>query len=124
MIQEVKDFIEYNIDLIEEQNWKELFKNWYIYNKDYYFEDMMHVLKVAEPDIWKASWEARSNVLHMIAISVFTNMSQNRKTITLQDIGKELNSLFGVEGQDLINILDQAAKDAGLAKSPYGWYRV
>ena len=53
MIQAVKEFIEYNIDLIEKQNWEEVFKNWYLYNTDYYFEDVMDVLKVVEPNIWK-----------------------------------------------------------------------
>ena len=124
MIQAVKDFIEYNIDLIEDQKWEELFKNWYIYNNDYYFEDVMDVLEVAEPDIWKVTWEARAKILREIAVNVFTNLSYKMKTITFEYIGGELSSLFGFEGQDLLDILNLAAKKAGLQLSTNGWYRV
>lgn len=52
MLEKVKDFIEYNIDIIEKEDWNELFLNWYAYRNDYYFDDMMEVLKVVFPDIW------------------------------------------------------------------------
>ena len=124
MVQEVKEFIEYNIDVIEKQNWDELFLNWYAYRNDYYFDDMMEILEVAIPDIWKLTWEARAAMLKELATHVFTMLSYKKNRITFENITEELNSLFGFEDQDLINVLDQAAKQAGLHKATNGWFRL
>lgn len=124
MIQFVKEFIEYNIDIIEKEDWNELFLNWYAYRHDYYFDDMMEVLERAFPNIWKLTQEARAHVLENIALSVFTNISYRSKRVTFENILEELNSLFGFEGQDLMDILDQAAQQAGLHKTTGGWYKV
>ena len=118
----VKEFIEYNIEVIEQGNWHELFLNWYAYRKDYYFDDMMDVLEVAIPDIWTLTWEARADMLRELATYVFANLSNKNKRVTFEAITSELNSLFGFEGQDLINVLDQAAKQAGLHKAKNGWF--
>ena len=122
MTQAVKEFIEYNIDVIEKSNWDELFLNWYAYRKDYYFDDMMEVLEVAIPNIWTLTWEARAAMLRELATHVFTNLSMRNKRVTFENITSELNSLFGFEGQDLIDVLDQAAKQAGLHKATNGWF--
>ena len=98
----VKEFIEYNIEVIEQGNWHELFLNWYAYRKDYYFDDMMDVLEVAIPDIWTLTWEARADMLRELATYVFANLSNKNKRVTFEAITSELNSLFGFEGQDLI----------------------
>lgn len=124
MIQEVKDFIEYNIDLIEERRWEDLFKNWCCYNKDYYFEDMMDILKVVEPDIWNLTHDVRSNILYKIGISLLTRLSQTSKVVTFDYVGSEICSLMGFEGDELINIINKAAKHIGLSMSTNGWYRV
>ena len=120
----VKEFIEYNIDTIEKENWNELFLNWYAYRNDYYFDDMMEVLEVAIPNIWRLTWEARASVLENVAICVFTNLSYRCKRVTLEMMTAELTSVFGFEGQDLIDVLDQAAKQAGLHKATNGWFRL
>lgn len=124
MIPAVKEFIEYNIDVIEKEDWNEFFLNWYAYRHDYYFDDMMEVLEVAIPDIWTLTWEARASMLRELATHVFTNISNRSKRVTFENIAQELNSLFGVEGQDLIDVLDQAAKQAGLHKATNGWFRL
>ena len=124
MIQAVKDFIEYNIEVIEKEDWNDLFLNWYAYRNDYYFDDMMEVLEVAIPNIWTLTWEARANILRELATHVFTNLSNRNKRVTFETIAQELNSLFGFEGQDLIDVLDQAAKQAGLHRATNGWFRV
>ena len=124
MTQAVKEFIEYNIDVIEKSNWDELFLNWYAYRKDYYFDDMMEVLEVAIPNIWTLTWEARANMLRELATHVFANLSMRNKRVTSENITSELNSLFGFEGQDLIDVLDQAAIQAGLHKATNGWFRL
>ena len=124
MVKTVKEFIEYNIDIIEKEAWDELFLNWYAYRKDYYFDDMMEVLEVAIPNIWTLTWEARAAMLKELATHVFTILSYKKNRITFENITEKLNSLFGFEGQDLINVLDQAAKQAGLHKATNGWFRL
>lgn len=63
-------------------------------------------------------------MLRELATHVFTNISNRSKRVTFENITQELNSLFGFEGQDLIDVLDQAAKQAGLHKATNGWFRV
>lgn len=124
MTKGVKEFIEYNIDYIEKDDWETVFKNWYIYNKDYYFDDFIHTLEQAGIDVWEESYEVRANILKNIAKNVFTNLSSRNVTVTFQDLGSELNSLMGLEGQELIEVLDVAAKSIGLIKTDKGWHRV
>lgn len=124
MVKAVKEFIEYNIDIIEKEAWDELFLNWYAYRNDYYFDDMMEVLEVAIPNIWTLTWEARAAMLRELATHVFGNLSNKSKRVTFENITQELNSLFGFEGQDLIDVLDQSAKQAGLHKATNGWFRL
>lgn len=124
MTESVKTFIEANIELIEDKDWEEVFKQWYIYNQDYYFRSMMDVLEVVEPDIWNVSLKARTTVLYNIAVSIFTNLSSRWKSITLDRIVDELDSWFGFKDEPLIDILNKAATQVGLHKSTNGWYRI
>ena len=124
MLKPVKEFIEYNIDIIEKEDWNELFLNWYAYRHDYYFDDMMEALETAFPNIWKITQEARATILENVTISGFSNLSYKSKRVTFENITQKLNSLFGFEGQDLIDVLDQAAKQAGLYKATNGWFRL
>ena len=123
MVQAVKEFIEYNIDYIDKHDWETVFKNWYIYNKDYYFDDFMKILKQADIDVWKESYEARAKILQNIARAVFTNLSLRRATVTFEDMGTELSSLMGFEGQELVDVLNIAANSVGLIKTDKGWKR-
>lgn len=123
MIQAVKEFIEYNIDYIDKHDWETVFKNWYIYKKDYYLEDFIEILEQADIDVWKESYEARAEILQNIAKSVFTNLSSSGVTVTFQDMGTELSSLMGFEGQELVDVLNIAAKSIGLIKTDKGWKR-
>lgn len=124
MVEAVKLFIEHNIDYIEENDWETFFKNWYIYNKDYYFEDLIEIFEQAGIDVWEESYEARAKILRNIAKNVFTNLSSRRATVTFQDIGSELSSLMGFEGQELVEVLNIAAKSVGLIKTDKGWERL
>ena len=123
MVQAVKEFIEHNIDYIEKQDWETVFKNWYIYNKDYYFDDFIDILEQADIDVWDESYEARAKILQNIAKNVFTNLSSRMMTVTFEDMGTELSSLMGFEGQELVEVLNIAAKSIGLIKTDTGWKR-
>ena len=78
----IKEFIEYNIEYIDKHDWETVFKNWYIYRKDYYFDDFIEILEQADIDVWKESYEARANILQNIARIVFTNLSSSGVTVT------------------------------------------
>lgn len=123
MLQAVKDFIEHNIDYIDKHDWETVFKNWYIYKRDYYFDDFIEILEQADIDVWKESYEARAKILQNIAQAVFTNLSSSGVTVTFEDMGTELSSLMGFEGQELINVLNMAANSVGLIKTDKGWKR-
>ena len=123
MNQHIKHFIEYNIDDIDKHDWESVFKNWYIYNKDYYFDDFINTLEQADIDVWEESYEARAKILQSIAKNVFTNLSSRGATVTFEDMGTELSSLMGFEGQELVNILNMAANSVGLVKTDKGWKR-
>lgn len=123
MLQAVKYFIEHNIDYIDKHDWKTVFKNWYIYNKDYYFDDFIEILEQADIDVRKESYEVRAKILQNIATNIFTNLSSSDVTVTFQDMGTELNSLMGFEGQELVDVLNMAANSVGLIKTDRGWKR-
>ena len=121
MVEDVKEFIEYNIDYIDKHDWETVFKNWYIYDKDYYFDDFIGVLEQADIDVLEESYEVRAKILQNIAKIIFTNLSSRRVTVTFGDMGTELNSLMGFEGQELVDVLNIAAKSIGLIKTDKGW---
>lgn len=123
MVQAVKEFIEYNIDYIDKHDWETVFKNWYIYNKDYYFDDFIDVLEQADIDVWEESYEVRTKILQKIAKNVFINLSSRGATVTFGDMGTELSSLMGFEGQELVEVLNIAAESIGLIKTDRGWKR-
>ena len=123
MVEDVKEFIEYNIDYIDKHDWETVFKNWYIYDKDYYFDDFIGVLEQADIDVLEESYEVRAKILQNIAKNVFTNLSSRRVTVTFGDMGTELNSFMGSDGQELVDVLNIAAKSIGLIKTDKGWKR-
>ena len=124
MVQAVKEFIEHNIDYIDKHDWETVFKNWYIYKKDYYFDDFIEILEQADINVWEESYEVRASILQNIARVVFTNLSSSGITVTFEDIGTELSSLMGFEGQELVDVLNIAAISAGLIKTAKGWKRL
>lgn len=121
MTKHVKEFIELNIDAIEQSDWVTVFKNWYIYDKDIYFDELMSVLESAYSNIWKETQEAREYVFEEIAKIVFTNLIVKQKRITLRQFGMYAKSLFGFQGNDLMRVVNNAANAVGLSKDYEGW---
>lgn len=124
MIQAVKEFIEYNIDYIDKHDWETVFKNWYIYDKDYYFDDFIEILEQADIDVIAESRVARADVLQGVSKIIFSNLSQMYKMITFDMIFEELNSLLGFEGQEFIEVLTPSARAAGLVRYSEGWRKL
>lgn len=124
MVQAVKEFIEHNINHIDKQDWETVFKNWYIYDKDYYFDDFIRVLEQADIDVIEESRMARTNVLQGVSKIIFSNLSQLYTMITFNMIFEELNSLLGFEGQEFIKVLTPSAKSVGLMRCSDGWRKL
>lgn len=123
MVEAVKYFIEHNIDHIEKHDWREVFLNWYAYNKNYYFDEFIETLEEADIDVWKESYEARARLLGDLAQMRFLHLITLYRTITFEMIGEELLSLLGFEGQELMDILNRAATSANLIRSDKGWVK-
>ena len=123
MIEAVKYFIEHNIDYIDKHDWETVLKNWYIYDKDYYFDDFIDILEQAGIDVWEESYEVRVSILQEIAEVQFYTLSLRQNVVTFEDIGTVLNSLMGFEGQQLVEVLTAAADSVGLIKTDKGWER-
>lgn len=123
MVEAVKYFIEHNIDYIDKHDWREVFLNWYAYNKNYYFDELIETLEEAGIDVWKESYEARARLLGDLAQMRFLHLITLYKTVTFEIIGEELSSLLGFEGQELMGILNRAATSANLIRSDKGWVK-
>ena len=123
MVQAVKEFIEYNIDYIDKHDWREVFLNWYAYNKNYYFDEFIETLEEAGIDVWKESYEARARLLGDLAQMRFLHLIPLYRIVTFEKICEELSSLLGFEGQELIDILNRAAISANLIKGKDGWVK-
>ena len=123
MTQAIKEFIEHNIDHIDKHDWKEVFLNWYAYNKNYYFDEFIETLEEAGIDVWKESYAARARLLGDLAQMRFSHLIRLYKTVTFEKICEELSSLLGFEGQELIDILNRAAISANLIKGKNGWVK-
>lgn len=124
MTQEVKEFIEYAINDIEQGNWEEVFKTWYLYNKDYYFEDFIEVLESVGIPALSDSAEARRKILSNIAYNILNNLAVTKNRITFANVGDQLNSNLGFDGDQLVEIFNQAAQKLGLAQATNGWYKI
>lgn len=123
MVEAVKYFIEHNIDYIDKHDWREVFLNWYAYNKNYYFDEFIEILEQAGIDVWKESYEARARLLGDLAQMRFLHLITLYRTVTFEMIGEELSSLLGFEGQELMGILNRAAISANLIRSDKGWVK-
>ena len=121
LLEPVKYFIEDNIEYIDKHDWKTVFKNWYIYDKEYCFDDFIEALEQAGIDVIEESRAARVYVLQGVSKVIFSNLSQMYKMITFDMMFEELNSLLGFEGQEFIRVLTPSARAIGLVRCSEGW---
>lgn len=124
MVEEVKEFIEYTINDIEQENWEVVFKTWYLYNKDYYFDDFIEVLESVGISVLTDSVEARRKILSNIAYNILNNLAVTKNRITFGNIAGQLNSNLGFNGDEITTMFNEAAQKLGLAQATNGWYRL
>lgn len=116
----VKEFIEATIDLIEAEEYQELFNLWYLHyveeerigDRDNLIE-LFHVLEKANTDIHKDSEHARKQIIAEYMYEYIYDLldtDPDANTITLPDVVGALRSKLDVSLIDLNNIFKQVAQ--------------
>ena len=122
MVEYVKDFIEANIALIEGRQWDAIWTMWYHCGNDYYLEDLIHVLYVANVQTEAESKEVRAKVLtREISAIVDMLLRVGRTRFTLRDIQLRLSSYLDFTDAELESLIDPVAKSRGMNKTELGW---
>ena len=119
----VKRFIELNIDFIEQDRWYEVFVNWYTNGNDYYVFEFVEALLEAGIDIDDYADE-RKRVIAQMSKYIFEDKLKSSNRVTKSDVGESLASDLGLAYDDIMEILDEVAKELKLTKAINGWYRV
>lgn len=74
---DVKHFIEYNIELIDNNEWEQFFESLYKYNtssKGIFYKRIVDVLQDAGIDILTLSYQARKNVMYKIMNDIIEDL--------------------------------------------------
>lgn len=124
----VREFIEQNIKIIEQNNWEKVFAMWYNYADDLWpddeeeFRQFINILGFAEiePDM-----DARKNVLKNIIKSKMEHIIQHQETqeyknfIGVFGIINTLNSSLGYSTEEVQQFIDEVAKQLNLTPTAY-----
>lgn len=121
--EQVKRFIELNIDYIEQDRWYEVFVNWYTNGNDYYLFEFIEALKEAGINIDDYEDE-RKRVIKQVSKYIFQDKLKSSNRVTKSDMGESLASDLGLSYDDIMKIFDEVAKELNLTRSINGWYRV
>ena len=112
MTHHVQDFIESTIDLIEKQEYHEVFTIWYLHyydgeglGKDYQnLQELFKVFEAADIDLYKDSEEARKDIVAEHMYEYLDDILANDPDvleITLPEVIKHLNSKLSISLIDL-----------------------
>lgn len=122
MTDTVKEFIEDNIDAIEEQDWDEVIEQWYsnassnfVYNDDD-FNELSQVMSTAGIDFMQETLKARTefmkNLFSQVLHEELEGMTwRGSNEIKKSDILMTLDSDLGFIREDLEPILDDVAEN-------------
>lgn len=125
----IKEFIETNIDHIEENKWFLLFLNWYN-NPHKEFPDtnewneLIEVLQHIDKNILETTKTQREGVIITITRDTIDDIKRNEdmwangKQITLNFLLLDLYSTLGLSKQEVIRCINQAAQAEGLNYNP------
>jgi hypothetical protein len=125
MTQFIKDFIEKNIQLIENDKWRDVFLAWYDDAEDLWPEDkaefkqfisILHDVAL-EPDLDVA----HSVIRGIIEDKIITekNYMFQTKHVSIFAIVNNLNSFLGHSEQDIKKIIDETATKLGMRYTEY-----
>jgi hypothetical protein len=120
MTHHVQEFIESTIDLIEKQEYHEVFTIWYVQyydgsglGKDYQnLQELFSVFNAADIDLYADSEEARKDIIaeHMYDyIDHVLSNDPDVSEITLPEVIKHLNSKLSISLIDLNNLFKEVS---------------
>ena len=125
MTQFIQKFIEKNIDLIEDNKWKEVFLNWYNDadelwpgDSDEYkqFISILYDVNI-EPDLDVAHSVIKDIIEDKIIVE--KNTMLQTKHVSIFGIINNLNSFLGHSEQDIKKIIDETAIKLGMRYTDY-----
>ena len=121
----IKEFVETNIDYIENNKWFLLFMNWYN-NPHKEFPDtnewneLIQVLQHIDKNILETTKTYREGVIITITRGTIDDIKRNQdmwtrgKQITLNFLLSDLYSTLGLSADEIIDCINQAAEAEGL----------
>lgn len=121
MTNSVKQFIEENIDIIENENWEELVESWYehcsglFFTSDEDFKELAEVLQTASINFMTLSENARrefmSNLVDQILHDELESMSfRGKDEIKKSDILTHVDCSLGFTEQELDKIMEDVGE--------------
>lgn len=130
----IKEFVETNIDYIENNKWFLLFMNWYN-NPHKEFPDtnewneLVKVLQHVDKNILETTKNYREAVIITITSATIDDIKRNQemwingKQISLNFLLMDLYSTLGLSADEVIDCINQAAKAEGLKfNSAHEWF--
>ena len=129
----IKEFVETNIEFIEDNMWFVLFMNWYN-NPHKEFPDtnewneLIEVLKHVDKNILETTKTYRESVIITITRNTIDDIKRNQnmwagKHITLNFLLMDLYSTLGLSEDEVIDCINQAAEVEGLKfNSAHEWF--
>ena len=120
MTHHVQDFIESTIDLIEKQEYHEVFTIWYLHyydrkglGTDYQdLKELFNVFNAADIDLYADSEEARKDIIAEHMYDYIEDVLANDPDvyeISLPEVNRHLNSKLGVSLLDLNELFKQVS---------------
>ena len=130
----IKEFVETNIDYIENNKWFLLFMDWYN-NPHKEFPDtnewneLIEVLQHIDKNILETTKTYREGVIITITRATIDDIKRNQdiwtsgKQITLKFLLMDLYSTLGLSEDEIIDCINQAAEAEGLKfNSAHEWF--
>ena len=122
MTDSIKNFIEQNIYIIDNQNWEELVEAWYkhfcsdFFCPDDYFTEFAEVLQAAGINFMTLSQNARkefmSNLIDQILYNKLESMSfRGKNEVKKSDILMHVDCVLGFTEEELDQIMEDVAEN-------------
>lgn len=122
----VKQFIEKNIQLIEQDQWRDVFLDWYHDSEDIWphdnddFKQFISILSDAgvEPDLEVADTVIKGIIEDKIIVEK-NSVLQNNHHVSIFTIIHDLNSFLGHDESQIMKIIEETATKLGMRYTEY-----
>lgn len=128
---DVKHFIEYNIELVDNNDWEQFFESLYKYNtssKGIFYKRIVDVLQDAGIDILTLSYQARKNVIYKIMNDIVEDLLNRNSAhdrnwvLPTAVVFPYLKCGLGLEQEDLIEIFKAIGYNHNLEYNSSDYY--